>query len=370
WANQFLHPYHGSLSFNAARSMGLGFYTSFGYAFAGSAMWEQFMEVQPPSMNDQVNTPFGGALLGEVLWRMHRLVLDSGGARPGGWREFFAGLISPVAGVNRVAFGDRYRGAPLLPTSWSGEFRGGLLLGGTSTDNRTGARTKTLGPWASFGAHLVYGVPGAPELRLRAPFDHFDVDAGLSTTDTPQPTGALIIQGLLRGETFGEGQATGGLWGLYATYDFVGMQAYRASGFGLGPGVELVHRWDGGFELGGSALLELLPWSGAGSTVPLGARDYQYGVGAKAYAQLRLAYGNRATLRLIGREYWVSGSYARGSSEDVSYLTAALTVRVWGPHALRGGFDWSRRTAMHADEPTVDQKGRTWTIEYAFLQGW
>ncbi|HET9598210.1 MAG TPA: DUF3943 domain-containing protein, partial [Anaeromyxobacteraceae bacterium] len=47
WANQFLHPYHGSLSFNAARSMGLGFYTSFGYAFAGSAMWEQFMEVQP-----------------------------------------------------------------------------------------------------------------------------------------------------------------------------------------------------------------------------------------------------------------------------------------------------------------------------------
>ena len=37
-------------------------------------------------------------------------------------------------------------------------------------------------------AHLVYGVPGDPELRLRAPFDHFDVDAGLSTTDTPQPT--------------------------------------------------------------------------------------------------------------------------------------------------------------------------------------
>lgn len=369
WANQFMHPYHGALTFNAARSMGLSFYESFAYSFAGSLMWEQFLEIQPPSMNDQVNTPFGGAMVGEVLWRMYRMILDSGGYAPGGWRQFFAFLVSPAAGLNRLAFGDEYRGPLLLPPSWIGEFRVGLLVSGSTTDNRTGARSSQFGPWGAVGVNLVYGVPGTPDLRLRNPFDHFDFQATLATTDTPQPTASLIVQGLLHGATIGPGGDFGGLWGLYTSYDFVAAQVYRAAGFGLGPGVELMKRW-GWFELHGSTLVELLPWSGAGSTVPLGARDYHYGVGAKGYVQLRLHFDDRATLRLTGREYFVSGSYARGSSEDVSYGTVSLTLRIWGPHAVNATVDGSRRSAVHAGAPTVDQKGAVWTLAYALLQGW
>lgn len=369
WANQFLHPYHGSLTYNAARSMGLNFYESWAYSFAGSLMWEQFLEVQPPSMNDQVNTPFGGALLGEVLWRMHRLVLDSGGYNPGPWRQFFATLISPMAGVNQLMFGDEYRGSLVLPQSWTGEFRAGMLISGESTDNRTGATTSQQGPWFAAGMNLVYGIPGTPDLRLRKPFDHFDFQATIATTDTPQPTATLVIQGLLHGDTIGNGGDFGGLWGLYASYDFMGEQVYRAAGFGVGPGVELMKRWDW-FELHGSSLLELLPWSGAGSTVPFGARDYQYGIGAKGYVQVQMNFDDRATVRLTGREYWVSGNYTRGSTQDVSFLTAAATLRIWGPHGITGTFDWSRRNATYKDEQSIDQKGHYWTIQYALLQGW
>jgi hypothetical protein len=34
--------------------------------------------VSSPRVNDQVTTPGGGSVLGEALWRMYRLVTDSG----------------------------------------------------------------------------------------------------------------------------------------------------------------------------------------------------------------------------------------------------------------------------------------------------
>ena len=43
--NQFAHPYHGSLYFNAGRANGYNFWESVPWAFGGSLMWELFGEV-------------------------------------------------------------------------------------------------------------------------------------------------------------------------------------------------------------------------------------------------------------------------------------------------------------------------------------
>ena len=67
--NTFLHPYNGSLYFNAARANGFNFWQSELFAIAGSGMWEFFMECEYPSTNDFIATPIGGAALGEVLYR-------------------------------------------------------------------------------------------------------------------------------------------------------------------------------------------------------------------------------------------------------------------------------------------------------------
>ena len=55
--NMFMHPYHGSLYFNSARSNGYNYWQSGLYAFGGSFMWEMFMENEYPSTNDIIATP-------------------------------------------------------------------------------------------------------------------------------------------------------------------------------------------------------------------------------------------------------------------------------------------------------------------------
>ena len=369
WVNSLGHPYEGSAFYTAARSTGHGFYESFGFAFLGSVIWEQFMETQSPSVNDQITTPIGGALLGEVLYRMHRLILDSAGAKPGGWREAAAFLVAPMAGFNRWATGDKYRGELLLPPSWMGQFELGMVIGGSATDRRTGATEKTVGPWGSVGFHVLYGVPGTPDLRLRQPMDHFDVNFSLAFTGKAEPSASLLIRGLVVGDRIDRGDDFGGLWGLFASYDVIGVPVFKATGAGVGPGVTLMKRWSR-FELHGTALAEFLPWGGGGSMETLFTRDYHYGPGAQGTLELRGHFADRAILDVAFREYWISGAYATGSSEDMSFAKTKLTVRVHGPHAVSGVVDWARRHASYPSTPDVSQDATVWSANYTLMQGW
>jgi hypothetical protein len=369
WTNQFGHPYEGQAFYTAARSTGHGFYESFGASFLGSLIWEQFMEIQSPSVNDQVITPFGGSVLGEVLYRLHRLVLDSGGARPSFWRQLGAFAVSPVAGANRFLFGERYEGPMPLPPSWIGEFHLGTVIAGTAEDLRTGASAAEVGPWVSLGAHLTYGVPGTPDLRPRQPFDHFQLQGGVAFTDVEQRTATLLMRGLLVGAAVGPATDWGGLWGLFASYDLISVPVFSSSGFGLGPGASLMKRW-GSFELHGTALAELLPWASGGAQETLFARDYHVGPGASALLELRGFFGDRATLDLQGREYWISGAYAKGESEDITWTRAALTVRLLGPHGVSAAVDWTRRHASYPDQPDVLQRAAIVSGNYTLLAGW
>lgn len=108
--NMFLHPYHGSLYFNSARSRGYNYWESGAFALGGSAMWELFMENEYPSFNDIIATPIGGLALGETLYRASDLVLDDrkrGRERFG--RELAGFIIAPTRGITRVLNGDAWR---------------------------------------------------------------------------------------------------------------------------------------------------------------------------------------------------------------------------------------------------------------------
>lgn len=108
--NMFLHPYHGNLYFNAARSNGFNYWQSGLFAFGGSAMWELFMESEYPSTNDIIATPIGGMILGEMLYRTSDVILDdrtSGSERTS--REIVAFVVSPMRGLTRVINGDVWK---------------------------------------------------------------------------------------------------------------------------------------------------------------------------------------------------------------------------------------------------------------------
>jgi hypothetical protein len=70
-----------------ARSAGLPYWPSLGYAIGGSALWE---------------------IAGESLFRLASLTLEHDNL-PNWWRETAATLISPSTGFNRLAFGERFR---------------------------------------------------------------------------------------------------------------------------------------------------------------------------------------------------------------------------------------------------------------------
>ena len=108
--NLFMHPYHGNLYFNAARSQGLGFWSAAPYALIGSLQWEFLGENEPPAINDLIATTFGGICIGEITNRVSRTVLnDSKRGWSRFWREAVATLVNPMGQMKRFATGDAWR---------------------------------------------------------------------------------------------------------------------------------------------------------------------------------------------------------------------------------------------------------------------
>jgi len=75
--NQFAHPSHGSVFFYAFRYNGYSFWQSVPAVFAGSYVWETAGEVQAPSINDFINTGFGGVVMGEMTHRFAGKLIDN-----------------------------------------------------------------------------------------------------------------------------------------------------------------------------------------------------------------------------------------------------------------------------------------------------
>ena len=108
--NLFAHPYNGGLYFNAARSNGMLLREAALYSVGGSLIWEYLMENELPSLNDLITTSIGGVCLGEITFRLSDLLIDD---RTFGWerfgREFFAALVSPMRGFNRIISGEAWK---------------------------------------------------------------------------------------------------------------------------------------------------------------------------------------------------------------------------------------------------------------------
>jgi Domain of unknown function (DUF3943) len=348
--NQFAHPYQGNIYFNSARSLGRGFWESWGYAIGGSFMWEFFGETEPPSVNDAITTPFGGAILGEVLHRLSNRVLDDGGPRPGFWHEVAAAVLSPANGFNRALYGNRYRPDDLNLEPFVSEVR--LALGVAAAGEEGTDRVDGIVP-ISIGVHLVNGVPGS-EFRLRKPLDHYDATFSLTLdkqATTSESYGTILLRGLLLGGQYGQSPSSG-LWGLYANYDYVAPPIFRAGSSNLGLGTTGQVDW-GTVALQGHALLGVGYGSGGASTTTTGYRDYHFGMQAVIQLEATLYLQDRWRLRWSNREYFTSGraSPEPDSWEDVTYGTTSLTYRVAGGHALGLEAVAARRSAHYPDVP-------------------
>jgi hypothetical protein len=326
--NQFAHPYQGSMYHGFARSAGLDYWTSAGYSFAGSVAWEIAGERTRPSGNDQVASGIAGSFLGEALFRMASLLLEHGDGVPQFWRELIAGSISPPAGFNRLAFGDRFspifssRGASYysrLQVGWSG-----------TTHDVQGASTEVKHDEVVADFSMQYGLPGKPGYEYTRPFDYFAFHATASTANLFEN---IQTRGMLVGRPFGAGDDIyRGIWGLFGSYDYVAPQTYRISTTALSLGS--VAQWwlSESVALQGSALLGV-GYAAVGTLHGSVDTDYNYGVAPQALLATRAVFGERAALDVTAREYFVHG-VGGGGTDNIFRADASFTVRVLKQHAV------------------------------------
>lgn len=361
--NQFGHPYQGSIYHGFARSAGLNYWEALGYTVAASAMWEIAGETTKPSRNDMIATGIGGAFLGEALFRIAHLVIENADGPPGTRRSAVATLLSPTNAFNRGVFGRRFDS--VFPSNGAEYYRR-LQLGaaGTTLDVR-GPATKLRPNEGMLEASMEYGLPGPADYRYSRPFDHFVVQATASTANGFEN---VLARGLLVGQRHDIGERYRGVWGLYGSFDYIAPQIFRISSTALSLGTA------GQLWLSDRVALQTNGLIGAGFAA-VGAvnrndaNDYHYGITPQTLFSGRLIVGERVSLDVTARDYFVSDVPATNipGNDNIARVDASFTLRLYGNNAITVKSLWSRRDAYHADLRKRTQVRGTLGLMYTFL---
>lgn len=217
--NMFLHPYNGSLYYNAGRSNGFNYWQSGLFAIGGSAMWELFMEREYPSTNDIIATPIGGMAIGEVCFRLSDIILDdrtSGASRIG--REIVAAAIDPMRGITRLLTGDAWHtritsgrrfGTPPLAIETGGGVRVITFANNRRRDSRAGI---------ALMLDMTYGERFS--LVHDRPYDYFSIRAELSFVGRQPLLSRLNIMGRLLSRELRDNDRTHLSFGLFQHFDY------------------------------------------------------------------------------------------------------------------------------------------------------
>jgi hypothetical protein len=363
--NQLGHPYAGSIYHGFARSAGLNYWESFAYTFAGSALWETAGERVPPSRNDQINTGIGGSFLGEALFRLSSLMIEHGGEAPPLWRELGAAAISPATGFNRLVYRDRL---DAIFASHNPAYYSRFQLGFSGTANKAqGTSTTQLKRNEALADFSIdYGLPGKPGYSYTRPFDYFNLQATASSANGFE---SLMTRGLLVGRNYEQGENYRGIWGLYGSYDYMAPQIYRVSSTALSLGTTAEWRLSDSIAVQGSGLMGV-GYTAVGTTRANASElEYHYGLAPQALIALRMIFGDRASLDLTAREYFVSdvAGATRGGRDNIVRLDASYTLRIKRRHALTIKYLGNRRDANFPNLGSTTQSIGTIGIFYTWL---
>ena len=340
--NQSSHPYHGSLFFDAARSNGYNFWESGVFTLAGSLIWECCMENTAPSINDLVNTTFGGMTRGEVSHRLSAMILDNtSSGRPRFLREVGAAILNPVGSLNRLLRGELTRDFPNPEDRFpslvvlSADFGYRHVGGGAAHPDQ-----------GTLSLSLLYGDPF--EGDLKRPFDSFWIGIDLNS-----PGGVLTSRieerGILKGwELTDRSDRVRHIFGFSQEYEYLNneSQVFGAQIFSAG----VLSKYNIGSNLTGltDATVFVFPLAGIRTTDfenPETGRNYDYAPGGGARLAGRVYYKGR---EIAGAGYGVAWARtANGISETntLQFFRAVVRLPLVGPLGAGAGYSWfSRKT--------------------------
>jgi hypothetical protein len=360
--NQLAHPYSGNLFFNSARSNGFNFWSAAPFSFAGSTLWEYFGETTRPSINDLINTTFGGITLGETTYRLSNLILDrraTGATRV--MREIGAALVDPPLALSRLVSGDvgRVEANPIdrKPSVIAQEISAGYQL-----VSEGAAQSPLQAPHQTFG---FYGLDYGDPLRgdVTHPFGAFSL-SGTLATGTGGTVSQLDAVGYLLTHEFLQSQTRNQQLQLTLNYHYLNNRAVLTGGQGVS-GL-FISRYPIARRLALRTEVGLLgylingvrsdynpsPTALANET----ARNYDYGMGGAGRAVIRFDWRGHELVEGMYQDTWIG--VLSGAARDHRYdvLSGRVEVPIVGPFALGGSALLFHRTSRYPTHQTVHAK--------------
>jgi len=346
--NQFLHPFHGSLYFNSARSNGLTFWESAPYVLAGSLRWEYMMEIERPSYNDLLNTTISGIILGEITHRVSDLIIDEssyGFERFS--REFIASLINPTKGLNRLIKGKmwNYRGNPKknqvqIQISFGGN---GLFAERKLTRNTTYLFTKF---------DMEYGNKFST-IKHKSPFDYFIISGELSSSSNDKIIG-ISGSGVLWDSKFdffsnqNNFASVAKEFILYSNYIFKftasSLSGELSSKFNFSSNSNVIN------SIGISGIF-------VGATNSTYAKfigkDYNLGPGLGIKALSNLNFSQRLFLNFVYQQFWLHIMNGIDGDEFISMFKLGLSYKIFDNLSLGTDFILYERIGIYSEYKNV-----------------
>lgn len=320
--NQIDHPWHGHIYFNAFRSNGYNLWQSAVATTIGSYIWETGGETQHPSINDFINTTYGGILLGEMSHRVSRNILARNRKHPHQkvQNEIISFLVNPVNGLNRLLDGKWGKTDPYITADSSiidAEFELGVRRFDAHEGDLLNKGKNSL--YARLRFQYANGLH-----NYKRPFDQFSVNLEMGQGDSTF-INAVNIHALMYGNRFFE-HKNAYFYGLItAHYDFYNNDAffYGAQSINYNFVTEARYRSNRlkvGLGLGAVILAAVPdPYLLYGDY-----RNYNYGSGASYRLRGELSTFNRL---LIGLDY-NGGIFHTISGNDSHYLLHAATLDI------------------------------------------
>jgi hypothetical protein len=368
--NQFSHPYHGNLYFNAARTNGYSFWTSAPWSLGGSLMWELYGESWAPAPNDLLNTTLGGITLGEMLYRLSSLTLDNtatGAERT--FREIGATLLDPIRGFNRLVRGET-NDHVANPEDW----RPSRIWTSIDAGYRNSSGTSTLaGPGSlnqgSALLQLFYG--DQVEDVTKKPFSAFTVTAELASNNKlPGVAGGTLAQLRARGNLGGwqlkDEPGTSHSLAGFMRYEYQTSPAFEFGGQGFNFG--LISRLGDtqGFRIYAEVLGDFMPIAAIRSDhyTTIEGRDYDYGVGLGGSAEARAVWPGRAVIRANARFLYepVISGFDGGHTQNTLFTEGRYYLG--GRVGIGASYAWYHRHSYYDAYPDVSASA---TIARVFL---
>ena len=352
--NQYAHPYHGSLYFNAARSNGFDYWGSTGFAFIGSFQWEFFGEARHPSINDWVNTSMGGTALGEMTHRLATRVRDNTATGSGRfWSEFGGFAIDPVGGFNRLVTGEMFHQHP------NPEER---ELGRVSVVGTFGSRTTYEGhvPIADttgWCAQLQFKLGDAFQERFERPYDFFSAYVRLNGNDVATLS-QVDVAGMLARKPMEGGGNSRHMLAVFQNYDYINNRAFELGGQSITAGLlsrfgtsESRYRVDTVLNLSG-IILGATKSDYSNQT----ARSYDYGPGLGARLGVAFKRDDWELLRLSHQEFMIHSINGTKANHFLSLSSVGVSLPLHNNLVLDAEYQLYLANRHYADFPDVAQR--------------